>query len=300
MQKFVHFLWDEWTGLSVDSKDEACAEASGILSFLEKIPTGERITKRFFVVRRLHRLWRVIKEEDDHFGRFLVIPPTRKGKVRISIPEENNESFSSVFFRRRPKTAEKWLKGVFGACGAVYVPRVGYYVLFRFNQNEESVLVADLLKEWNISFGERTRGRSREILLRDQQDIVSFLSRINLVNASLHMENMAIFRSMRDKANKLVNCDASNIRKSLETAQIQLRYASFLKKTGIIETLPEQLREVIELRISNPSASLSELGTLMNPGVSKSTVLYRWKKLREKYPADILPDYDGATMSKEV
>ena len=85
---------------------------------------------------------------------------------------------------------------------------------------------------------------------------------------------------MRDKANRLVNCDASNIRKTLEAAEWQLEIAKVFQNERILNTLPETLRELIEVRMQYPSATLTELGQMLSKPVSKSTVKYRWQKLK--------------------
>ncbi len=86
---------------------------------------------------------------------------------------------------------------------------------------------------------------------------------------------------MRDRANRLVNCDASNIRKTLEAAEWQLEIAKVFQNEKVWATLPEPLKELIETRMQYPSATLTELGQLLSKPVSKSTVKYRWQKLKE-------------------
>ena len=86
---------------------------------------------------------------------------------------------------------------------------------------------------------------------------------------------------MRNRANKLVNCDSANINKSLAVAQNQLQTIKKLETQGLVETLPEHLKELVFLRKENPSATLGELGQFLSRPITKSTVKYRWRKLEE-------------------
>jgi DNA-binding protein WhiA len=115
--------------------------------------------------------------------------------------------------------------------------------------------------------------------LRNQQSIVTFLSKIGLTGVSLSMEDKAVLRAVRNQANRESNCDTANIKKSLKTAEEQMQLALELRRDGLVASLPERFRELVELRLEHPDATLTELGQLLNPPVTKSTVKYRWSRL---------------------
>ena len=50
------------------------------------------------------------------------------------------------------------------------------------------------------------------------------------------------------------------------------------KMTGL-DSLPDDLREIAILRLENPDLSLTELGGLLNPPLTKSGVNHRMKKI---------------------
>jgi len=45
--------------------------------------------------------------------------------------------------------------------------------------------------------------------------------------------------------------------------------------------LPKQLREIAEIRLSHPDATLKEIGEKLNPPIGKSGVNHRFKKIQE-------------------
>jgi DNA-binding protein WhiA len=96
---------------------------------------------------------------------------------------------------------------------------------------------------------------------------------------SAQLESDAVLRLVKSQANRERNCDTANIRKSLSAALKQMDIARRLAGGGNFQALPEPLRELVELRLENPDASLAELGKLLCPPVTKSTVKYRWGRL---------------------
>ena len=60
-----------------------------------------------------------------------------------------------------------------------------------------------------------------------------------------------------------MNCEIANEKKTLKAAKDQLNQIKFIKKYRDINLLEPTLKEIIELRETNPSASLNELARLL-------------------------------------
>ena len=282
------FMWDEWLTAACKDRTEALGEIRGILQGMRITErTGKELllsSSRLWLFRRLIKLWGEADLGSIHeFPPLLSIPRSLKGKVFLRFPDkllflhENRMDDMSRFERKRPD----WLRGLWGSCGALYIPKSGYYLSFRVPSRETELTAATMLKKSGFSFGRRHIQGKHEITLRNQEEIVTFLIRIGLVKTSLRMEEKAIVRSMRNRANMLVNCDSSNIRKSLDAATRQLEMARTALSAPGFESLPEVLKSLVTSRITNPSVTLEELGRLQSPPISKSTVQYRWKKLEQ-------------------
>ena len=57
------------------------------------------------------------------------------------------------------------------------------------------------------------------------------------------------------------------------------RHKMYEAYKGTRKPMPEELRELAQLRLENPELSLKELGEMMNPPVGKSGVNHRLRKL---------------------
>jgi DNA-binding protein WhiA len=198
-----------------------------------------------------------------------------KGRVGIELPLSLYEEITAVTGRE----TWDWVRGVWGSCGALYTPRAGYYLVMRTSEESTARRLVQILRRARVSHSLRARRGTRELILRNQQSIVTFLSKIGLTGVSLSMEDKAILRAVRNQANRESNCDTANIKKSLKTAEEQMELALALQRDGLVASLPERFRELVELRLEHPDATLSELGQLLSPPVTKSTVKYRWNRL---------------------
>ena len=305
----VNAIWDEWAVCSARGA-EAEAECMGMLAGL--LPAFR--TGRLRVVRRLMRLWRQTSWYPELDVADIVCFPDReqgrKGSILIRLPaafQENIEPFAmnlvqdivekgaeapvggaggrrvplSFEAEELPSTFWSWLRGLWGSCGGLYLPKSGYYLVFRVGVPS----VAGPMRATLSRTGLRWRGRvfhgAQEMFLRDQESIVTFLCNLGLPSSSLKLEERAIMRSMRDHANRVSNCDTANIRRAIRVAEEQTRLAARASREGLLPLLPPALRQLAEARLANPEASLSELGKKLTPPIQKSTVKYRWARLSD-------------------
>ena len=97
----------------------------------------------------------------------------------------------------------------------------------------------------------------------------------------MKFEEIRIQREMRGKINRLVNCEAANLNKTINASIEQIAAIKRLQETGDFQKLEENLKEIAILRLENPNISLQELGKLLKEPVGKSGVNYRLKKIIE-------------------
>ena len=86
-------------------------------------------------------------------------------------------------------------------------------------------------------------------------------------------------KELNNKVNRRCNCDDANTSKVVEAAQEQLGVIRQLRERGLLDSLPEKLRQAAVAREENPSASLSELAAMMEPPITKPAMNNRMKKL---------------------
>ena len=99
--------------------------------------------------------------------------------------------------------------------------------------------------------------------------------------SALEIMNVKMMKDVRNKINRAVNCDNANIEKTLRAAEKQLEAIELIEKTVGLEELTPALREMAELRYNNPDISLKELGTMLDPPISRSGVNHRLQKISD-------------------
>lgn len=301
MNSLAEELWDEWLVHPAEDPAQAEAECAGLLAGLAPGRGRDPLhigTSRLWAVRRLFRLWR----RTPWAGRWsladaLSVPQDMKGRVRIRLPDDlpaTLESYGAGLLEAASLAAShwSWLRGLWGGCGGLYVPRSGYYLVLRVSSPTAAAILKGLLPRTRIAWQRRLLHGTHEMILRDQQKIVTFLSKLGLTGISLRLEDMAIMRSMRDRANRIRNCDTANIKRTLKVAEEQMALALKIRDAGLVERLPPALRQLVEARLGNPEGSLTELGEGLSPPITKSTVKYRWQRL-SGYAETLTAGQDG-------
>ena len=119
------------------------------------------------------------------------------------------------------------------------------------------------------------------VYLKEGKAIVDLLNVMEAHVALMNLENLRILKEVRNSVKRRVNCEAANISKTVNAASRQIEDIELIKKLYGLENLPENLREMAEIRLEYPDAPLKELGELLEPPVGKSGVNHRLRKLGE-------------------
>ena len=189
----------------------------------------------------------------------------------------------SIFDNRCGKCASYFLRGAFVASGTVSRPDSSFHLELSTPYKNLASDTKELCEDTGISPRITQRGSNNVIYLKKCDDIADFLAYIGATTAGFDYINEAIIRENRGLANRAVNCDTANIKKTVNAANEVMTAISYLTENGMTDKLPPDLQKTIELRLENPQASLSELAELTNPKITKSGLNHRLKKIIEIY-----------------
>lgn len=172
-----------------------------------------------------------------------------------------------------------FLRGAFLAGGSVTDPEKRYHLELSTTHLKASRETGTLLLEMELAAKETERKGSSVLYYKQSESIEDFLTAIGAPISAMAVMSAKIEKEWRNKANRRVNCDSANVDKTVEAAQEQLAAIRMLEECGILQTLPEKLRETAALRIEHPESTLSELAALHDPPATKSAVNHRMRKL---------------------
>lgn len=119
------------------------------------------------------------------------------------------------------------------------------------------------------------------IYIKASEKIEEILAFMGAGKASMHIMNSRMYKEMRNKTNRLINCEAANMSKRVQ-ATVQVKKAvEYLQSRGYWEDLPTQVKVAATMRLTYPEYSLAELAEQFDPPVSKSGLSHQLKKVTE-------------------
>ena len=119
------------------------------------------------------------------------------------------------------------------------------------------------------------------VYLKGSESISDVLTILGAHQCVLEMENIRITKDLRNQVNRQMNCDNSNINRSMLTAERQIADIRYIDEEIGLDKLPKTLREIAEVRVANPETSLSGIGEMLTPSLGKSGVNSRLRRLTE-------------------
>ena len=176
-----------------------------------------------------------------------------------------------------------YIKGAFLGGGSCTLPsesaKTGYHLEIVFSDKQTARDFCDLLAELELIVRLVERKETFVAYIKSKEVISDFLS---IIGAEHTLKKFSALVEKRDQANqnnRAQNCMAGNADKTAIAAVKQVVAIEKLKKWSGYADLSDELKEVAELRLKNPSISLQELADALK--LSKSCINHRMRKLLE-------------------
>jgi len=204
----------------------------------------------------------------------------------------------------REELAAVW-RGAFLAHGSLTDPGRSAALEITCPGNESAMALVGAAGRLKISAKAREVRGVHRVVIRDGEAISAMLVHMGAHSTVLNWEELRQRREVRATANRLVNFDDANLRRSAQAA-----VAACARVERALEILdgnvPEHLRYAGDLRLRFRDSSLDELGHHADPPMTKDAVAGRIRRLlamADKVAVDLgipgtdanlPPDYDDA------
>ncbi len=169
--------------------------------------------------------------------------------------------------------------GVFLAGGSVNDPEKEYHLEFTSPEEDIAEELKLLLGEIGINAGITVRRGQYIVYIKGSESIEDTLTFINAQQCTLELMNVKIYKDVRNKANRITNCDNANINKVVKASMKQIEDIKLIAEKRGLDSLTDELREVAEMRLESTGLSLQDIGESLEPPISRSGVNHRFKKL---------------------
>ncbi len=288
---------------SSDAKQELCrdkllrrccalAEACGVLLYCNSVGLDQIkiVTESEDFAARLPRLfYKAFRLEFDQSaaGSKFTFSITDRQKIAAIFEAIGYSPAESITLHVNYGLLEKdccrvsFLRGAFLTGGSVTDPEKRYHLELATNHHKVSRETESLLLDQGFMPKAALRNGSSILYFKQSDAIEDFLAFLGAPLAAMGIMEAKIEKEMKNKINRIVNCDNANTSKVVEAAQGQIAAIRTLRDRGRLQELPEKLRQTARLREENPEANLNELAAMFDPPLTKSALNHRLRKLME-------------------
>ncbi|MBQ1410630.1 MAG: DNA-binding protein WhiA [Oscillospiraceae bacterium] len=276
----------------INKKCCALAEACGVLLYCSSVGMDQikLVTESEAFAARLPQLFRkAFKLDFDEIqtgGKFFFLLQDRAKIERIFeaigySPAQSVSLHVNYGLLEKDCCRQAFLRGAFLSGGSVTDPEKRYHLELATNHHKVSRETESLLLDQGFSPKTTLRNGSSILYFKQSDSIEDFLAFLGAPVAAMGVMEAKIEKDMKNKINRIVNCDNANTSKVVEAAQSQIAAIRTLREQGKLERLPEKYSQTAVLREDNPEATLAELAEMFDPPITKSALNHRLRKLVE-------------------
>jgi DNA-binding protein WhiA len=168
-----------------------------------------------------------------------------------------------------------YLRGALLGAGSLSGPRDPHLEI-RSAEIEGARFLAAVATREGAELKVHDRGRHGVAYAKGTEKIADVLVAAGAVDTVLVLEESSVLSAIREEANRLANADHANLVRTSRAAHAQLEA---VRRLGL-DALDDDLRELAELRLRHPTASIAELASRCRPPLTKAAAYRRLRRLR--------------------
>ncbi|MCW2287774.1 DNA-binding protein WhiA [Leucobacter luti] len=177
----------------------------------------------------------------------------------------------------QPELAAVW-RGAFLARGGLTAPGRSASLEIVCPSNEVAMALVGAASRIGVDAKSREIRGQNKVLIRDGEAIGEMLGAMGAEQARTSWDELRRARETRATANRLVNFDDANLRRSAQASVAACaRVERALEILG--DDIPEHLKYAGELRLAHREASLDDLGARAEPVLTKDAIAGRIRRL---------------------
>ncbi|MBP5492514.1 MAG: DNA-binding protein WhiA [Clostridiales bacterium] len=171
------------------------------------------------------------------------------------------------------------LRGAFAARGSMADPNRQYRIEILCKTDAYVKMLVLLMHAENIQPMTRVLDNTWAVYFKKHDEICDFLVIMGAANLMMELSNIRARHDVNKMVTRSMNLDNWTMQQQAEASARRTRQIMELLSSEKAATVPKELMEVARVHIENPGLSLTELGKLMDPPISKSGMNHRLKKL---------------------
>ena len=198
-------------------------------------------------------------------------------KYNITISKKESRYLDEIYndYQLGDSEEKSFIRGAFLGSGSVNNPKKKYHIEIAVREKNIANYIVEILKRHNIKLKILEGKQKYTIYSKDGEEISKLLAFIEANKSVITFEEIRVYRDMSNNVNRIVNCETANLGKTINASVKQIEAIKKLKQQGKFSSLPDNLKEIANLRLKYPESSLVELGKMLKEPIGKSGVNYR-------------------------
>ncbi|MBE7014604.1 MAG: DNA-binding protein WhiA [Ruminococcaceae bacterium] len=171
--------------------------------------------------------------------------------------------------------------GAFLVSGSVTNPQRAYHFEISNRKKDNLHKINEILVSMDFFPKIIKRGSEYVLYIKEKEMIADMLNFLNCKETFFEYHDAIILKDKKNQLNRQLNCESANMDKTVNAAVHQIMAIRNLKESGKFDLLSDSLKEIANLRLENPDASLTELAQLSKTPITRSGINHRLKKIIE-------------------
>ncbi len=277
----------------------AFAKLSGSLRLSSDAPSLDLVSVSAKIAKALYRLFNSLYGPVARFSYTRSSQFKKRVKYHCLVPASIMDDLELDFFSSKipsfvlgkEELERCYLSGAFMASGSVNDPHSSSYHLeiATLDASYAKWLVHIINKMSGHAFNAKisTRRGQSVVYLKRAEQISDFLVLVGATSSCLEFENVRVERDFSNIGNRLANLDEANMAKTIAMAERQEKEIRYLIDKNGINSYYGKKRALMEMRLSHPDASLTELSRLLSvelaATITKSNVNHLFRDIHAEY-----------------
>ncbi len=176
---------------------------------------------------------------------------------------------------------KSFIRGAFLGGGSVANPEKRYHLEFVTHYK----IIGQGFIGLFAKIGLKARGIERRgkhvTYFKDCDVVCDALAAAGVNNGVMEIYEVKVIKEKKNEVNRLNNSEIANICKVASASADQKKCIEKIQNTVGLDSLPESLKRLAELRLEYPGDGLAQLGERLSPPIGKSGVNHRMRKIIE-------------------
>lgn len=208
------------------------------------------------------------------------------GGSRLALLEEFGHTGQETSLRLNRANLENsccaaaFLRGAFLTCGTATDPRKEYHLEFAVPYKNLANDLYTLLCEveaFPLSPSVAGRKGGYVVYLKGSGPIEDLLTYLGAPAAAMELMQVKMYKEVKNDINRKTNFETANMDKTYSASARQVAAIAAISDTRGLQSLPEELQELAQLRLDHPDMTLRELGARL--GLTRSGVNHRLQRI---------------------